>query len=64
MIVYSSNREVIVCEASEEQQMLVDYFYKGGGRDLEYFDRKETGTFQIFPNIRCNLTVPGEVVAR
>ena len=61
MIVYSSTYEVIVCEVLDEQQMLVDYFGKGG-RVLENFDREETGTFQIFPNIRCDLTVPGVII--
>ena len=40
MIIYSSSNEVIVCEKSNEKQLLLDYFEEGG-RDLEDFDREE-----------------------
>jgi len=51
MVVYSSPDEVIVCEASAEKQMLIDYFDEGG-RNLFDFDREETGTFTVVSNLR------------
>ena len=39
MVVYSSNDEVLVMTAEDEQDMIDEYFTEGG-RDLEDYDRE------------------------
>lgn len=39
LVVYSDDKESIVCQASTEKQMLNDYFSPGTGRDLSDYAR-------------------------
>ena len=57
LVTYSSREEVIVCNDSDEQQMLAEYFITDGGRDISDYDREITSDNRPFVKVRhCGVT--------
>ena len=55
LIVYDNFHEILICNPSDEKDLLKTWFNKRSGRNLEEYDRKEyKGTVEITTRVMAH----------